>query len=1052
MIDVLQDLNQKQKESVTHHTGSLLVKAGPGTGKTTVITRRIAYLIREHSVNPQNILAITFTDKASQVMRDRLSDEGLIEEYKSTQVKVFTFHAFCQTVLREHAQKIGLDKNFMVCNDEIREEILTECLHELKLINLNTVSRRLQWLSHDISYFKARIHDPLAPTSLLSSLKVSRAKYPEYVSNCENVFNTYQRKLEEQNLIDFDDLLLRTVELFENRPGVREIYQTEIHYVLVDEYQDVNSTQDRILQLLCATPKRNLMVVADEDQAIYGWRGADPRYIKKFEMDFNPKVVELDEDYRCTETILQAAQRVIAKDASITKRVLPKTTPNAETAPVIWHYSNQNTSKESDLISQLIRQLKEKRGYSYKEIAILYRNHKLADHLAVKLLEEGIQFQRVQPTTSLQNRDRQGIISHLRLLLEKSPDNSSDVTITPDDLEVAINFPQKCINDLTWVRLKWLAQREGIELIDLLKNIEVYSKDVGPLTRRNVHQFWKQIEQLSIEIQGKGINPIVQTLLAALESSQCPYKREEIDVLENQLEVPYLPTATDILYKAINCNERIQITVSGGIDEYCAAQIIRQTLSTYLKQDISIQSMSSNINEPVLDTNSSHILIGTFEELNINAVEAKTILIGTQSAKQTNLVQLDTNDIQSITALKLCQSLIERFESLSMPDLVVYDLETRGTNVGTVEIVEIAAQRINSKGDEIRKYHQLVTPPQGTLPRSSRHVHGITEETVENSPSIAEVLPSFLEFIQDCILIGHNITEFDNLVLERNLGEYCGGVELTDLCYDTLVVTRRLYPRKSSSLETLAERFDIEHGPLHRGEEDVEVTKKVFGELVKKDFQRCRIISLTEFLPLVGCAILEKTEGLSNNDISTETRVFLNAAIRFLQTHDPQGEFNLVDLMSFKPREKEKIETFIDKLRNCEVPDGPEDTNWKIHCTEFRNAVNDFKKESKTELITDFLAYQKQMKSIDDIEENDDQLTLMTLHTSKGTEYPIVIIIGMKEDTSQMGEEERRLFYVGMTRAEKGLYFTSIADPDSGSCSPLLFSEIPADFINRWCE
>ena len=1048
MIDILQGLNQKQKESVMHHTGPLFVRAGPGAGKTTVITRRIAYLIRECKVNPKNILAITFTDKASQVMRDRLSDEGLIEEYRSTQVKVFTFHAFCRRVLREHAPRIGLDKNFMVCNDEIREEILTESLHALKLINLNTVSGRLQWLSQDISYFKARIHDPLAPRSFSSSLRGTHAKNSEYVSNCESIFNMYQRKLEEQNLMDFDDLLLKTVELFENVPTVRELYQTEIHYTLVDEYQDVNSTQDRILQLLCATPKRNLMVVADEDQAIYGWRGADALYIEKFKRDFNPKIVELDEHYRCTETILQAAERVIGKDASITKHVLPKTTLNAEPDGVIWHYRTQNASEESDIIFKLIRQLEDKRGRSYGDIAILYRKHKSADDLAVKLLEADIPFQRVQPTNSLQNRNHQGIISHLRLLLEKQSENNSDATVT-DDLEVAINFPQKRMNDLTWVRLKWLAQREGIDLMDFLKNIEAYSKDVGPLTRRNVHQFWKQIEQLSTEIQGKKIDLIVKTLLAALESSRCPYKREEIDVLENQLEVPHLSTAADLLYNAINRNERIQIIVSGGIDEYCASQIIRETLNTYLEQNISVQFMS---NEMVLDANSLHILIGAFGELNINTVEAKTILIGTQATKQTNLVQLDTNDIQSITAFKLCQNLIERFESLSMPDLLVYDLETRGANVGTAEIVEIAAQRINSKSGEIRKYHQLVKPSQGTLPKSSIDVHGITEEMVENSPGIAEVLPSFLEFIQDCILIGHNITGFDNLILERNVEEYCGG-ELTDLCYDTLIVTRRLCPRKSSSLETLAERFDIEHGPLHRAEEDVEVNKKVFEELVKKDLQRCRTISLTEFLPFVGCAILDKTERLSNNDISTENRVFLNAATRFVQTHDSQRESNLTNLMSVKLGVKEKIETFIDKLRSREVSDSPEDTTWKIHCAEFRKAVNDFKTESKTGLVTDFLDYQKQqIKSIDDIEENDDQLTLMTLHTSKGTEYPIVIIIGMEEDTSQMDEEERRLFYVGMTRAQMGLYFTSIADPDSRSSEPLLFSEIPTDSIKRWPE
>ena len=1052
MIDILQDLNEKQKESVMHHTGPLLVRAGPGTGKTKVITHRIAHLISEHQVNPENILAITFTDKASQVMKDRLSDEELIEEYNSIQVKVFTFHAFCQSVLREHAPKIGLSKNFMVCNDEIQEEILTECLHELKLINLNNIFKRLQWLSQDISYFKARIHDPLAPTSFSNSLKGASAKNLEYVSNCEDIFNTYQHKLEEQNLIDFDDLLLKTVELFENVPTVQETYQTDIHYTLVDEYQDVNSTQYRILQLLCATPKQNIMVVADEDQAIYGWRGADALYIKKFKMDFNPKIVELDKHYRCTETILRSAERVIAKNTSITKRVLPKTTPNTEPDRKIWHYSTQNASKESDLIiSQLIRQLKDKLEYSYGQIAILYRKHKSADDLAVKLLETGIQFQRVQPTNSFQNRNRQGIISYLSIFLEKHIRNNSVPTITPDDLELAINYPQKRIDDLTWARLKWLARREGIELIDLLKNIEAYSKDVGPLTRRNVNQFWKQIEQLSTEIQGEEINPIVQRLLAVLNNSQCPYKREEVEILENQLDVPHLPTTIDLLYKAINHGERIQIITYYGIDEYCASHIIRQTLNTYLKQDISIQFLSPDINKLVLDTDSLYILIGSFEELNINTVKGKAILIGTQSTKQTNLVQLETNSIQSITALKLCQSLVERFESLSIPDLVIYDLETRGADIGKAEIVEIAAYRINSKSGEIRKYHQLVKPPQGKLPKSNLHVHGITEEMVKDSPSIKDVLPDFLKHIQDCILIGHNIIEFDNLILNRNLEKYCG-VKLTNLCYDTLTTARRLYPRKPASLEVLAEHFDIEHGALHRAEEDVIVTHKVFRELAKKDSQRRRISSLTELLPFVGYAILDKTEGLSNNETSTENRVFLNAATRFVQIHYSQGESNLANSMPFKSREKEKIETFINKLRNREVSDFPEDTNWKIHCAEFRNAVNDFKKESKTGLVTDFLTYHKQIKNIDDIEEDDDQLTLMTLHASKGTEYPIVIIIGMEEDTSQMEEEERRLFYVGMTRAQMGLYFTSIFHSDGRSSSPPLFSEIPTDYIKRWPE
>ena len=378
-------------------------------------------------------------------------------------------------------------------------------------------------------------------------------------------------------------------------------------------------------------------------------------------------------------------------------------------------------------------------------------------------------------------------------------------------------------------------------------------------------------------------------------------------------------------------------------------------------------------------------------------------------------------------------------------------LETRGVNIENAEIVEIAAHRITARNSKVKKYQQLVKPPQGYLPKSSTRVHQITEDMVKDSPNIEDVLPEFSEFIQDSILIGHNIVEFDNPILKRNLKKYVG-IELTNSSYDTLATARRLYPRKPSSLEVLAEHFDIEHDLLHRADEDVEVTKKVFKELVKEDFQRCRMRSLTEVLPFVGCAILEKTEGLSTNETLAETRAFLNAATRFVQTHHPQGEFTLANLMPLESREKEKVEAFIDKLRNRKIPDYPEDVNWKIHSTEFRNMVNDFKKESKTKLVTDFLNYQKQIKSIDDIEDENEQLTLMTLHAAKGTEFPIVIIIGMEEDTSQMEKEERRLFYVGMTRAKDGLYFTSIFDSDRRTHPSLMFSEIPADYIKRWPE
>ena len=1047
MVNIFQDLNEKQKESVMHHAGPLLVRAGPGTGKTTVITRRIAYLIREYQVNPESILALTFTDKASRVMQDRLSSEELIEEHASSQVEVSTFHSFCRGVLQEHGSNIGLSKNFMVCNDEIQAEILIECLQELNLVKLNTVSTRLKWLRQDISYFKARTYDPEAPALFPDSLRGGRSKNLEYARNCEPLFHAYQRKLEEQNLVDFEDLLLKTIELFENVPTVQEIYHNAIYYTLVDEYQDVNSTQYRILQLLCPSLKHNLMVVADEDQAIYGWRGADPLYIEKFKSDFNPKVVELDEHYRCTETILRSAEKVLSKDTGRSERVSLKTNSNPESDRIIHHYSLRNRDKECERIIWLLGKLvDDTQKYSHEDIAILYRNHEFADDLAVKLLETGIKFQRVQPPNSVQNRNYQGIISYLNVLEGHILDNP-EPAINADALELAINFPQKRIDNLTWVRLKWLAQRKGVELVEFLKNLENYPEDIGPLTRRNIRQFWTEIKRLSVEIRDEKINQKIQKVLAALESSRSPYRREEVQIIEEQPEVPQLSAAIDVLHTAIVRSEPIQILTNYGIDEYCAAHIIHQTLKTYLQQNISIQFMPHNTNRPMLDPNLVHILIGPSAELNTGAVEAKTILIGNQPVKTTDLIQLETNDIHSITALKLCQHLLGRFENANIPDLVIYDLETRGVNTESAKIVEIAAHRVTAENGEVEKYQQLVKLPKGYLPKSSTRVHQITEDMVENAPHIEDVLPEFSKFIQDSILIGHNAIEFDNPILERHLKEYLE-IELTNPCYDTLVTTRTLYPRKSFSLEALAEHFDIPHGTLHRAEEDVEVTGKIFKELTKNDFQRCCLRSLTEFLPFIGCAILDKTQELCNNEL-TETGAFLNAARRFVQTCYTQGEFTFKNLMPLESRDKEKIVAFIDELRGTTIPDFPEDTNWKIHCTDLRNTVNTFKQRSKTEEVTGFLAYQDQVKSIDDIEEENEQVTLMTLHAAKGTEFPIVIIIGMGEDTSNMKEEERRLFYVGMTRGKKRLYFTSIRDSDAGSSARLMFSEIPSDYINR---
>ena len=264
--------------------------------------------------------------------------------------------------------------------------------------------------------------------------------------------------------------------------------------------------------------------------------------------------------------------------------------------------------------------------------------------------------------------------------------------------------------------------------------------------------------------------------------------------------------------------------------------------------------------------------------------EARIILIGTTLSEEIGVIQLQSEGVRSIAVLKLCQRLLSRFETPNMADMVIYDLETTGINPKNANIVEIAAKRLNVIGNEIESFERLVKPPGGYIPPSVTRVHGISTEDVKDEPSIEIVLPEFCSFIQDRILIGHNvlgmIIQFSNVTLKTYLKR-----NLSNPHYDTLVTARKLFPRQRRGIEALAEKFGIEHGQLHRAMEDVEANRQIFKELIRIDLQKREVKSLTEFLPLVGVSILSKTDAPDERNVLTEVSAFLNAAKRFVKAH-----------------------------------------------------------------------------------------------------------------------------------------------------------------------
>ena len=1033
-MNILHELNEKQKQAVTHQDGPLLVIAGPGTGKTKVITHRIAYLIRQHGVKPEQILAITFTNKAAQEMQTRVNNE--IGAPHGDNVKVCTFHAFCVRALRKHATAIGIDDNFTIFDQEIQDELFAEAVRELQL---DPYEYPPWMLRNIISNAKGRLGD--AEFRREDGTPIEDATQ---IADIGEVAAAYQRKLNAHNALDFDDLLGKTVALLELAPDVQKTYHRDIRHILVDEYHDVNGVQYRLLQLLCAPTARNLMVVADEDQAIYSWRGSNPQYITDFIADFAPHVVHLDEHYRCSEKILRAAEEVISKNTERQNRHTLKT--HEGVGRDIFHYTFTTPAEEAQRIIQIIRQLITHRNYSYRQIAIFYRQHKLANVLEEQLTKENIDYQRIQPTNAFHEENTKAIVAYLSFAQWQ----------IPRDLELAISFPEKRIDELTWVRLKWLAEREGITLMQLLKNIDAYPKDVGPLTRRNVKQFWAQLDELMAGMEGERPTKIVQKLFDILERARSPYRQEEIAEIEKHPVDATLDIARDVLYSAIDRNERIHITAAyGNLDAYCAAHILRQTLETYLEQDIHVRCL--HVGEPAHsppEETGVHLLIGDFAA--DAATDARTICIGNADAKDNSVIQLQPSGALSIAALTLCQRLIGRFESPNMADMVVYDLETTGVNPKIAQIVEIGAQRLNPIGDGVEKFYRLVKPPGGHIPRASTRIHGIDEATVKDAPSIETVLPELCQFIRNRILIGHNVTKFDNPILERDLRTHLKR-EFRNPYYDTLITARRLFPRQRCNIKALADRFGIPYGRLHSALDDIEANREIFKTLIQIDSRKREITSLTELLPFVGLGILAQDTAPRTD----AANALLNAAKRYVQTHGTPE--HLTDILPVETAQEATLGTLLAALKQSSIPILREDDEWQARRVQMVNAAIHFEGLSDEHQLTSFLDYQKLLTGSDERDDTGEKLTLMTLHSAKGTEFPVVFIIGMEEGSFPMWrqnlteteiEEERRLFYVGMTRAQEQLYLSSTEYrfDDRQRAASLFVREIPSNYIEKWAS
>lgn len=442
MNPLLTGMNDRQAEAVQTTDGPLLIMAGAGSGKTRVLTHRIAYLIDEKLVNPWNILAITFTNKAAREMKERAFSLSPATE----DCLIATFHSMCVRILRREADHIGYNRNFTIVDPGEQRTLMKRIL---KNLNLDPKKWNERAILGTISNAKNDLIDEVAYENMAGDM------YTEIVAKC---YTAYQKELRQSEAMDFDDLIMLTLRLFDQNPDVLTYYQQRYQYVHVDEYQDTNHAQYQLVKLL-ASRFKNICVVGDADQSIYGWRGADMQNILDFEKDYpEAKVVLLEENYRSTKTILQAANEVIRNNRN--RRPKNLWTQNEDGEEIVYYRANDEQD-EALFVARTIDQLT-REGYSHKDFAVLYRTNAQSRTVEEALLKSNIPYTMVGGTKFYSRKEIRDVISYLNLIANPS-DNIS--------YERVVNEPKRGVGPGTVEKIRNFAASQNVSLLEASSQI-----------------------------------------------------------------------------------------------------------------------------------------------------------------------------------------------------------------------------------------------------------------------------------------------------------------------------------------------------------------------------------------------------------------------------------------------------------------------------------------------------------------------------------------------------------------------------------------------------
>ena len=474
-MELVQNMNENQLKAILKTQGAVMVIAGAGSGKTRVLTNRIAYLIAKKNVLESNILAITFTNKAAKEMKERIY--SLVGE-TSKYIWINTFHSMCVRILRQHIDLLGYNKNFTILDTSEQKSIIKNIVKEL---NLSEDSYQPNNILKIISNSK---------NSMISVNEMKAQARFGFMKNVAEIYEYYQKYLKKNSVLDFDDLMLKTIVLFEKHPEVLAIYQNKFEYIHVDEYQDTNVIQYKLIKMLSEVHK-NICVVGDDDQSIYSWRGACSDNIINFEKDYEDvEVIFLDQNYRSNSTILDAANAVIKNNTYRKDKALWSENKGGDKITV---YAATNDKDETDDIAKKILDLKAQ-GVDYKDIAILYRANYLSRSMENSCMVFGIPYKLIGSLKFLQRQEIRDLLAYMNVIVNKNDEFS---------LRRIINVPKRGIGASSMAKIDNYAEQYGLSLFKALKNIDMIGVSKKIIT--NIHlltqliEKYSQTEQYSIE-------------------------------------------------------------------------------------------------------------------------------------------------------------------------------------------------------------------------------------------------------------------------------------------------------------------------------------------------------------------------------------------------------------------------------------------------------------------------------------------------------------------------------------------------------------------------